>query len=292
MMHPVAAVVSQFFGENPTKYLPANHWIIQAYGNYQPDGHTGTDYVCPIGTKVVAVKPGRVLHEGYLSGTYANNPWWIAPAFAGCCLVIDHGDFIGIYGHLNATHVNVGDWVIEGEHVADSGNTGASTGPHLHFEVLPDGFNLFASFFGRVDPSIYLAAASMGPAGDIIQEDDDLSAADVEAIKAHINALLLGTYEWGGRKDNPGLGNIIIENQKRITALPTAIWWGATIERDGKKIPVIQELANVRSEQLGQGEMLVEISENTSVETLANLVPDEIAQQVIDMLAARLGGAN
>lgn len=287
-MNPVTAIISQHFGDNPTRYLPASSWIIQTFGNYQPDGHTGIDFACEVGTPVRAVTSGRVLHEGWMPGTYADNPWWVAPAFAGICVVIDHGSFIGIYGHLSETAINKGDWVSEGQVIAKSGNTGGSTGPHLHFEVLPDGYNLNAAFYGRVDPTPYLAAASLGPTGDITTEEDDLSAADVEAIKAHINALILGTYEWGGRKDNPGIANVIIENQKRIDKLPTAIWWGATVERDGKKIPVIQELANVRSEQLGQGEMLVEISENTSVETLSNLVPDAIAQQVIDALAARL----
>ena len=52
MIKPVNYEPSQHFGENPTSVLPATHWLIQQFGNYQPDGHTGIDYPCPAGTPV------------------------------------------------------------------------------------------------------------------------------------------------------------------------------------------------------------------------------------------------
>lgn len=160
MLSPVDYAPSQVYGDNPTKYLPPDHWLILKFGNYQPDGHTGTDYPCPAGTPVRSVTAGRVLHAGYLTGTYADNPWWINPGFAGWVYVVDHGWFIGIYGHCmeNAAQVRAGDWVDEGQILGPSGNTGASTGDHLHFEVLPDGYILNSYMYGRIDPSILLAA--------------------------------------------------------------------------------------------------------------------------------------
>lgn len=304
MSYPVVnAVVSQFFKDNPTNDLPWDHWIIKAYGNYQPFGHTGIDISCAIGTPVMAVAAGRVVFEGRLTGSYADNPWWISPSFAGVVVVIDHGHFIGIYGHLSETLCTKGDWLEEGEVFAKSGNTGASTGPHLHFEVLPDGYDLNTKMYGRVDPTPYLE--TRGPIAT--PQEDELSAADVEAIKNHINAVLLGEFDWEGQTKRPGLNKVLIETQKRVTAtldetralqksvnaLPTAIWWGSTVKRldaNGKEIliPVVQELANIRSEQLGQGEILVEISEQTSAETLANLVADAQVEDVIAELRARL----
>ena len=161
MTHPVAYTPSQDFGDNPTANLPADHWIIQQFGNYQPDGHTGVDYPCPVGTPVKAAAAGTVLHVGRLSGTYADNPWWIAPAFAGFVYVVDHGWFIGIYGHCmdGGAQVAVGQQVADGQVLGLSGNTGASTGPHLHFEVLPDGYVLNSYMYGRINPMNVIAGA-------------------------------------------------------------------------------------------------------------------------------------
>lgn len=161
MIHPVDYAPSQDFGDNPTRNLPAAHWIIQQFGNYQPDGHTGIDYPCPIGTPVKAAAAGIVRHVGRLSGTYAANPWWIAPSFAGFVYVVDHGHFIGIYGHCmdGGARVVSNQRVTEGQILGLSGNTGASTGPHLHFEVLPDGYILDSAMYGRINPSSLLTGS-------------------------------------------------------------------------------------------------------------------------------------
>ena len=195
MVYPVTATASQNFGDNPTANIrPGNpdYWIIQQFGNYQPDGHTGVDFSCPVGTEVRAVADGVVLHIGWMGGTYADNPWWVAPGFAGYCAVIDHGTFIGIYGHCKdgSAKVGKGARVREGQVFILSGNTGGSTGPHLHFEVLPDGYNLNARFYGRVNPLPYLGSASIGPAGDIKKteepQEDELSAEQYENLMAAI----------------------------------------------------------------------------------------------------------
>ena len=160
MIWPVDASVSQEYGSNPTKDLPADSWLIQTFGNYQPNGHTGVDFPVQIGTPVRAVAGGVVRHAGWYSGSYADNPYWISPSFAGFCLVIDHGAFVGIYAHLSGASVQAGETVREGQVVAHSGNTGGSTGPHLHFEVLPDGWDFNNGMYGRVNPANYLSGAA------------------------------------------------------------------------------------------------------------------------------------
>jgi murein DD-endopeptidase MepM/ murein hydrolase activator NlpD len=116
MIRPVDTPVGQGFGENPTSALPAGHWVLKQFGNYQPDGHAGEDYPCPVGTPIRAVTSGRVLHVGFYGGTYRDNPYWIAPNFAGYCYVIDHGSFVGIYAHGmdRGARVKVGESVAEG----------------------------------------------------------------------------------------------------------------------------------------------------------------------------------
>lgn len=187
MIRPVDVAPSQLFGDNPTGGLYPGHpdyWIIEQFGNYQPDGHTGEDYPCKSGTPVHAVTSGAVLHAGRLGGTYADNPWWISPSFAGYVYVVDHGSFIGIYGHcLNGgARVAKGQRVAEGQVLGLSGNTGASTGDHLHFEVLPDGYVLNSYMYGRINPAnlFGLASQSAEITPTTSQEDDDMAWSDAD----------------------------------------------------------------------------------------------------------------
>jgi hypothetical protein len=190
MIAPVDGGTSQGFGENPTANLPADSWLIQTFGNYQPNGHTGVDFPVPVGTPVRAVADGTVLHSGWYSGTYDQNPYWIAPAFAGCVLVIDHGSFIGIYAHLSESPLSEGAWVTGGQVVAKSGNTGGSTGPHLHFEVLPDGWDFSNGMYGRVDPTPYISSGLAAMGGVITTteptQEDDLSAEFERDVRAQL----------------------------------------------------------------------------------------------------------
>ncbi|MBN1499266.1 MAG: peptidoglycan DD-metalloendopeptidase family protein [Spirochaetes bacterium] len=88
--------------------------------------HAGADYRCSVGTKVLAVKSGKVIHSGYY-GDY------------GILIIIDHGKGIkSYYGHLSRSLVKTGDTIERGQTIARSGNTGRSTGPHLHFEIRKD----------------------------------------------------------------------------------------------------------------------------------------------------------
>lgn len=194
MIRPVDAPVGQGFGENPTKHNPS-----PLFGNYQPDGHAGQDYPVPVGTPIRAVTSGVVKHVGYYSGTYADNPYWIAPNFAGFCYVIDHGSFIGIYAHGKdyGAQVFTGSRVTEGQVIGISGNTGGSTGPHLHFEILPDRYNLYGKCYGRIDPET-LFNGTITAQGATTEEDfmggfidarqaEDIAARAAELVIAHLD---------------------------------------------------------------------------------------------------------
>ncbi len=85
--------------------------------------HKGLDFGCPVGTAVFASRGGTIVRAGW-AGAY------------GYCVDIDHGDgVLTRYGHLSNPLVSVGQYVKQGEKIALSGNTGRSTGPHLHFEI-------------------------------------------------------------------------------------------------------------------------------------------------------------
>jgi murein DD-endopeptidase MepM/ murein hydrolase activator NlpD len=109
------------------------------YGaKYKTGGiHKGIDYRAAIGTPVVAAVPGVVVHAG--KHIYKKGWGW---AF-GLHVIIDNDAFVdgsaGLwagYCHLNGVNVSVGQRVRQGQLVGTSGNTGRSTGPHLHFQIL------------------------------------------------------------------------------------------------------------------------------------------------------------
>jgi len=89
--------------------------------------HLGVDWATPTGTSVVASCGGTVSKAGWASGY-------------GYCVFIEHEDGKQTrYGHLSKVLVKVGQKVRQGEKIALSGNTGVSTGAHLHFEIRVNG---------------------------------------------------------------------------------------------------------------------------------------------------------
>ncbi|MBR6485346.1 MAG: peptidoglycan DD-metalloendopeptidase family protein [Lachnospiraceae bacterium] len=89
--------------------------------------HKGIDWATPVGTAVYASSGGTVVRAGWGSG-YGN------------VVMIQHPDGKETrYGHLSKVLVKVGQQVGQGQKIALSGNTGVSTGPHIHFEILVGG---------------------------------------------------------------------------------------------------------------------------------------------------------
>ena len=95
-------------------------------------------------TSTVKTRWGR-LHKGIDIGARYENVYASASGYAytlenpsgyGHYIIVVHGDgYISLYGHLNAFKVSYGQYVTQGQVIAQSGNTGSSTGAHLHFEI-------------------------------------------------------------------------------------------------------------------------------------------------------------
>jgi murein DD-endopeptidase MepM/ murein hydrolase activator NlpD len=89
--------------------------------------HPGVDLRASMNTEVLAARDGKVIETGTLE-------------IYGHFVIIDHdGGYQSVYGHLNEILVSEGQMVDAGEVIALSGNSGISTGPHLHFEIRRDG---------------------------------------------------------------------------------------------------------------------------------------------------------
>ncbi len=108
--------------------------------------HSGQDFAVPIGTNVVAAHGGTVVKAG---GNGAGD----GPAY-GNAIVIRHGNgTYSQYAHLSKINVRIGQIVKTGQSIAKSGNTGNSSGPHLHFEI-----RTTPNYGSAVDPVAFLRA--------------------------------------------------------------------------------------------------------------------------------------
>lgn len=97
--------------------------------------HYGIDIITNVGTPVKASGKGKVVFVGQRGGY-------------GLAVEIDHGfGYRTVYGHLSSAKVKQGQEVNRGDIIARTGNSGLSSGPHLHYEVLHNGQNLNPSQF-------------------------------------------------------------------------------------------------------------------------------------------------
>lgn len=91
--------------------------------------HQGIDLAAPVGTPIVSAERGKVVYSGWKSG-YGN------------FVAVDHGSgYQTHYAHCSKLLVRTGQRVNKGQLIAKVGNTGHSTGPHLHFEVVANGIH-------------------------------------------------------------------------------------------------------------------------------------------------------
>lgn len=162
---------------------PVSGPITTKYGtkdDLHPSGHYAVDYGVPIGTPVKAAASGTIKSLGSGSGarSYGNN------------IEVQHADgFSTVYCHLNGFNVSVGQTVNQGDVIATSGNTGFSTGPHLHFELRKNG--------QKTDPSPYLGSgvssggtinnAAKAPSGGLVATAGTSSGAQSSGLSTGIS---------------------------------------------------------------------------------------------------------
>ena len=111
--------------------------------------HSGQDFAVPIGTKVKAAAAGVVVKAGPNGGGDG-------PAY-GNAIVVRHADrTYSQYAHLSRIQVTPGQQVAAGQQIALSGNTGNSSGPHLHFEI-----RTTPNYGSAVNPVAYLRSVGV-----------------------------------------------------------------------------------------------------------------------------------
>ncbi|WP_406184022.1 M23 family metallopeptidase [Streptomyces sp. NBC_01006] len=90
--------------------------------------HSGQDFACPVGTQVKAASAGTIVKAGPNGGGDG-------PAYGNAIVIKHANNTYSQYAHLSKIQVRIGQKVTKGSQIALSGNTGNSSGPHLHFEI-------------------------------------------------------------------------------------------------------------------------------------------------------------
>jgi lipoprotein NlpD len=108
----------------PLRWPVAAPRLSSPFGKRWGKDHDGIDMAAPIGTSVYAAAAGNVIYSGDQVRGYGN------------MVVLRHTDgLVTVYAHNSLLLVHSGDKVVAGQEIARVGDTGRSTGPHLHFEV-------------------------------------------------------------------------------------------------------------------------------------------------------------
>ncbi len=108
--------------------MPASGTLTSNFGRRWGRNHEGIDVAAKIGTPIYAADNGIVTEAQYKNNGYGN------------FISIDHGNgYVTFYAHCSALFVSDGDVVAKGDLIGHVGNTGRSTGPHLHFEIRENG---------------------------------------------------------------------------------------------------------------------------------------------------------
>lgn len=131
-------------------------------------GHGAVDFGVPLGTEVVSIAAGTVWFADWawnLPGgpnAWPDRLYQIKPlpgqtkVGGGIITIVEHDDVFALYAHLGWTPWNKWQRVAEGQVLGTSHTTGSSTGPHLHFAVIPKPANWGNGYFGHIDPMPYI----------------------------------------------------------------------------------------------------------------------------------------
>jgi murein DD-endopeptidase MepM/ murein hydrolase activator NlpD len=129
--------------------LPAAGVTSSCFGARWGVSHLGMDIAASIGTPIYAVSAGTIKRAGAATG------------FGLAVYLLGDDGAVSVYGHVNRYFVQAGQRVAAGQEIAEVGNRGNSTGPHLHFEIHPDG----EMYAGAVNPAPWLRARGVDISG-------------------------------------------------------------------------------------------------------------------------------
>lgn len=192
LVHPVADPayrrITQIFGVNGDYYKRF------AVDGVPLKGHNGVDFGTPVGTKIQAVDEGVVVEKAFDPDGYGNY------------VKIVHSWGESLYAHLSDDFVERGQVVDQTEIVGLSGNTGISTGPHLHFGLRLTPYNRRDGWGGYTDPVPYLQQAQPPKTSDLWKEFGYIvSVLETVSRESGLDYELLASLAWAESSFRPDL---------------------------------------------------------------------------------------
>lgn len=170
------------------KPFNGNYPVTQKFGDTytDPKGHKGIDYALPVGTPVLAAADGIVERAGVDNTGYGN------------MILIRHLWNDGtVYAHLRNWSVQVGQKVKAGEIIGYSGNTGNSTGAHLHFEYR----TVCNDYKSAIDPEIFMKTSSQN------QNPEPVGAVSFGRVRVIADCVAI--------RNSPGVTGTVLTRAKR-----------------------------------------------------------------------------
>lgn len=178
LVKPLNGPITQYFGERP-----------QIYSQWGYNGHNGIDFGIPVGTSIRASADGVVKVVAWDKLGYGNY------------VILDHNnnEFLTYYAHQEKTNVKVGDVVKTGAVIGFSGNTGFSTGPHLHWELrIPGKIN--PGFKNCFDPLKYLVG--INPPEEPVEPEEVDYGITLSGVKFEVIVDVLNVRDGPGTSYN------------------------------------------------------------------------------------------
>ncbi|MBE6199277.1 MAG: LysM peptidoglycan-binding domain-containing protein [Rikenellaceae bacterium] len=192
-------------------HYPVKGRVTSKYGPRRRRIHQGTDIDLETGDPIYATFDGRVRHTTYIARGYGN------------LIIIRHDNGLEtFYAHLSETNVKPGDWVTAGQVIGKGGNTGRSTGSHLHYEIRYKGHTfdperLIDFTTGTLRRETFLLKRTyFSPYSRFTQDFDEEIQSDEEDKKIAKEAAAI-KYHIVKRGDT--LGRIAINNHTTVTKL-------------------------------------------------------------------------
>lgn len=199
------------------RYYPFSTALItETVGSYA--GHQGTDFAVAVGTPVRVTADGVITFVGGdgARGQLGNTGIW-ANGEGMTIDLVDDGGLLHRFGHLSSYKVRNGQRVKAGDLIAYSGNTGWSTGPHLHWELRYDHLWSGGSF---TTPQRAGASGTVSGAGQKLAKQEVIEMADYFA-----------------QTSSQGIKYAVSAYHGKKRAVPTAVW--NPFRRSGAVIPLV-----------------------------------------------------
>ena len=192
-------------------HYPFKGRVTSKYGPRRRGIHQGTDIDLETGDPIYATFDGRVRHTTYIARGYGN------------LIIIRHDNGLEtFYAHLSETNVKPGDWVTAGQVIGKGGNTGRSTGSHLHYEIRYKGHSfdperLIDFKTGDLRRETFLLKRTyFSPYSRFTQDFDEEVQSDEEDKKIAQEAAAI---KYHIVKSGDTLGRIAINNHTTVTKL-------------------------------------------------------------------------